>query len=429
MRVSLLSLCAVVLLAACSDESSRNGSSSISESVSYHPPRAGEGYPADAARLTAAVDAGDTRAVREHAWDLWAAMTARSGERFNGKDLPIWETWYSGADLYASTESVCAADARVTQAEGRDFESPVQHFHDGAAESEAVTSVVRFTREVAEHVCAHSYDDAHTLDTLNASFDATTPVGERSIAAFPVRSIALKPVFQIVKQDAVTVLPYWAGTSPATTSNPAVPKPETWRQCVAVVPPGVVMPPSPHVAPCNDVSSYAAAVVPIDRFYFVQLTPEEVAEASDDADLGDTRPEAGDYAVLVAMHVTTKEIPGWTWQTFWWSPFPDAAPFGNDRPGRVEHEWRNYEMCTAYSMTGPPETAAAAPQVCFNPYLETGLTALVGTESNCKTCHRLAAWPDFTTPYRASGLVSPDDPAFFAGNTKLDFLWSVTRAH
>ena len=86
-------------------------------------------------------------------------------------------------------------------------------------------------------------------------------------------------------------------------------------------------------------------------------------------------------------------------------------------------------MRTAYSMTGPPEIPSAPPQVCFNPYLETGLTGLVGTESNCKTCHRLAAWPDFSTPYQASGMVSPDDPTLFSDNTKLDFLWSVARAH
>ena len=32
--------------------------------------------------------------------------------------------------------------------------------------------------------------------------------------------------------------------------------------------------------------------------------------------------KAGDLALLVAMHVTTKELPNWTWQTFWWEPFP-----------------------------------------------------------------------------------------------------------
>lgn len=51
-----------------------------------------------------------------------------------------------------------------------------------------------------------------------------------------------------------------------------------------------------------------------------------------------------------------------------------------------------------------------------------------GVQSNCMTCHQLAAWPNFSTNYQANGSVSPDDPAIFTGNLKLDFLWSVTRA-
>ncbi len=37
--------------------------------------------------------------------------------------------------------------------------------------------------------------------------------------------------------------------------------------------------------------------------------------------------------------------------------------------------------------------------------------------------------PNHRTPgYRPGGLISPDDPEIFAGYTKLDFLWSLTRA-
>jgi hypothetical protein len=439
MRIVLTCLCTAALLAGCSDDgSSRKRSSSLSKEVEYHAPLDSHGYPADLATLVAAVDAGDQRAVREHAWNLWAAITAPSGERFNGKDLPIWETWYSSADIYGDTPFACdAADVLDTGGEpsGRDFESPRQHFHPGSVgappptrESEDVTSINRFTLEVVEHVCERRYNDAQVLDDLNGSFGAATPIAARTIEDFPRRAIALKPVFEIVKASGVTVLPYWAGTEPAATSNPAEPTPETWRQCVAVVPPGVTAPSTPYVTPCNDVASYPAEVIPIDDFYFFRLTDTEVAEVSDDADLGSGTPASGDYAVLVAMHVTTKEIPGWTWQTFWWSPFPDASPNGADRTRHVEGEWRNYEMCTAYSMTGPPETASAPPVICFNPYLETGLTGLVGTDSNCKTCHRLAAWPNFSTAYQANGLVLANDPALFSDNLKLDFLWSVTRA-
>ena len=74
--------------------------------------------------------------------------------------------------------------------------------------------------------------------------------------------------------------------------------------------------------------------------------------------------------------------------------------------------------------TGPN---AGQPVVCFNPYLETGL-APQGQYSNCMTCHQMAAWPNFSTQYMFSGHISPDDAELFDCNTKLDFLWSVTRA-
>jgi hypothetical protein len=40
----------------------------------------------------------------------------------------------------------------------------------------------------------------------------------------------------------------------------------------------------------------------------------------------------------------------------------------------------------------------------------------------------MAAWPNFSTQYIFNGEISPDDPTLFDCNTKLDFLWSVTRA-
>ena len=108
---------------------------------------------------------------------------------------------------------------------------------------------------------------------------------------------------------------------------------------------------------------------------------------------------------------------------------PLTAPDNADRPQNVRDEWRYYSMCTAYSMVDPPHSETGTPVICFNPYLETTLTDVDGTASNCMTCRRLAAWPNFSTPYRASGDIAPDDPQYFGNDLKLDFLWSVTRAH
>ena len=59
------------------------------------------------------------------------------------------------------------------------------------------------------------------------------------------------------------------------------------------------------------------------------------------------------------------------------------------RPSR----FNNYAMCTAYSMTvNPPNSLTGQNVLCDNPYLETGLTAVLGIQSNCMSCHSTAAY-------------------------------------
>ena len=89
---------AAMLLTGCGGDSS-SSDSEVTE-VAYHPAAAGFGVPADPFELNAAVERGDQRAIREHAWDIWASITAPSGERFQDAELPIWETWYSADELY-----------------------------------------------------------------------------------------------------------------------------------------------------------------------------------------------------------------------------------------------------------------------------------------------------------------------------------------
>jgi hypothetical protein len=158
-------------------------------------------------------------------------------------------------------------------------------------------------------------------------------------------------------------------------------------------------------------------------------------------------PELGDHIVLTAMHVTTKEMDNWTFQTFWWTPFPDLSPGGDFRTDNVRREFRNYQMCTAYDMV-TPRAADGSPAICFNPYLETDLgptksyvlgdqtfppDPMAGTRSNCMTCHARAGFPAFGEPGSKSanfgrvfneGFIRPDDH-IFDGLTKTDFLWSI----
>lgn len=142
----------------------------------------------------------------------------------------------------------------------------------------------------------------------------------------------------------------------------------------------------------------------------------------------------GNIALLVAMHITTKETPNWTWQTFWWAGNPHDALFGKDRPASIPSPWNHYNMRTAYYMVSPANTAGAEPLISYKPYLETNIQGTVpkpnntqiswtGVYTNCMSCPRMAGYN--TQGYQPDGLILPDDEALFGAGTKTDFLWSI----
>jgi len=432
-------------------------------------------FPLDENTLIADVDAVDVRAMRAHAWTLWHGLTAPSRSVWNGQRLPIFETWYSASevfeDRYRQDEDVQAHTRRFVL----EFHMPRQSIiarSTAAAEGASVMSFVKLNQAAATFIWDNRYYLRATLDDLQRRFDATAaPPEQRQIKPFPRRAVALKPVYWLIKDGAsvesergLTALPYW---------DPAYPPPAdgrsphhlTWAKCVAVDPDGRYPRGSRQTVNCNGTRNRPrpidAEVIGLDRFYTYRLTHREEAEAARKfmrqmssgageqerlvTDPGQT-PAVGDYVALMAMHVTTKEMDNWTFQTFWWSPTPDTSPHADLRPPDVRGVWANYLMCTAYSMV-TPRTASGGPSVCFNPYLEADLgptkpytvgtrrypaDPMAGTRSNCMHCHARAGWPAEVAddPYSANlgrifneGYLAPNDP-YYERITRTDFLWS-----
>ena len=146
---------------------------------------------------------------------------------------------------------------------------------------------------------------------------------------------------------------------------------------------------------------------------------------------------AGDFAAVVAMHVSTKEISNWVWQTFWWQPGSDTpSSFPGDKTNmttNVTGPWSNFAMCNAWSQT--KGTNSNQMNVCFNPYLETSPGIPVGITSNCVSCHGQATvgiapanlvFPISSLTYPFS-YNSPIDlnSSRYSTYTKLDFAWSI----
>jgi hypothetical protein len=167
-------------------------------------------------------------------------------------------------------------------------------------------------------------------------------------------------------------------------------------------------------------------VVKISEFHSFKLSKEEAAQVNADHGLN---LKEGDYALLVAMHVSTREIDNWTWQTFWWSLDKPTIPAGARM--HIKAPFDRYQCAIGYSYMTDPHNPGSLTLTCYNPYLEAGFDNSVfvrpgqlGIESNCMSCHRAAAWGP-NQHYVANGIIGPDDRQFFTGNTKTDFVWGL----
>ena len=453
----LLALLAGAATLACTDGDEKDGQgkaappSAAVDGAIIPQPLAYAEFPVDSTTINQWVSTGDSASARQHAWNVWVGLTAMTNQVSNGDTLPVYETWLSRYEVYnpgAGGDQRQALFARGRPVD-RGFHSPVQFHHSavlqagsGAGGNERVVAGVKYNMASALHVWAHNYVDSARLTAINTAFPADTPIADRNIVPFPDSAIATKPVYWIVNQTGLTVMPYWAGAGAST--SPSQPQPSTWTQFVAVDPTGRQVGQTVQVQ--ENGQTYQARVIGLDQFYSFSLTQDEVNDilnptnnqaldleiANDSIDvLADGQQSqqpvnVGDYGVLVAMHVSTKEIGNWTWQTFWWTPDPTADPLARDQPATVQGPFKNFAMQQAYWMT-VPNTSPAQNQVTFNPYLETAFTDS-GTVSNCMSCHRTATWPGAFGPngYLAFyGNVDPGNPAIFANQLKLDFLWSI----
>jgi len=160
------------------------------------------------------------------------------------------------------------------------------------------------------------------------------------------------------------------------------------------------------------------------------------------------------------MHVAGREIARWTWQTFWWTPAPDAPPapsspaIASQRPPQLRGAARHYAMALAYTMLSPDQPYvggenAGAAVYAYNPWIEArfgpadlpdsqpGLDPAgrpadnnYGVQTNCMSCHARATYnPNArSTAPRFAGARYVDliDPQY-VGTLQVDFLWAIPR--
>lgn len=433
----------------------------------------GYGYPGDRQQIQTWADAWDTAKITQHTWDMWAGMTADSGQGFNGGKLPYWETWCGTEEVFGGT---CGTSPRP----GRPFRQASQLTHlarlKGTAAASpsglAVVSFNKFNPSMAQYLQAqhagpgttgpYNYTSAPSLMALNKAWPPTTPTVDRKVEESPYQptspsapgfaGIETKPVIFLVKATGLTPMPLWQGTAAST--NQTNPTPDTWNMCVLLDPANTG---GSNVAPVPATQQQIASKVaspsygcktylyaPLGTIYSFKMDAADAAAWNNVQQNGGTA-VAGDYGVLAAMHVNTKEIINWTWQTFWWQPGGDPP---NNFPGskqgmtaNVQGPWRNYASCSAYIQT--QGKASTKMVVCFNPFLETSPGIPAGITSNCMSCHGTATVaccndspnnpnkiksldypPSYTKPISFGEGSVPIDP-MFTGYTRTDFSWAI----
>jgi hypothetical protein len=271
--------------------------------------------------------------------------------------------------------------------------------------------------------------------------------------------VAVKVVYKVIRPADVVAGRYYR--LPAWSGPPAVAQPwgpARWPACVWVdlQDGGAGQGLTDGVGAADGSSRTAATTYPLADFLALHLTADEAAVLN--AAVPSTGAAAGDPALLVAMHVSGREIARWTWQTFWWTPDPDHPPapsspaFAAGRPAQLHGAPRHYAMALAYNLLNPDppyvggeNTGAAV--YAYNPWLEAqfapsdlpdsqpgtgpeGRPAAnnCGVQSNCMSCHLRANFNPRSLPtaprYAGAGYDDLTDPRF-VGTLQTDFLWSV----
>ena len=159
----------------------------------------GFGYPGDRNQIQAWADAWEIDKITQHTWDMWAGMTADSGQTFNGGQLPYWETWCGTEEVFGGT---CGKSASPRARPGRPFRIASQLTHEaklkGSAAAPGGTQVVSFNKfnpSMAQYLQAqhagpgtagpYNYTSVSSLIALNAAWPANTPTVDRKVEESP----------------------------------------------------------------------------------------------------------------------------------------------------------------------------------------------------------------------------------------------------
>lgn len=406
----------------------------------------------------------DSVSVYKHVWGIWAGLTAQSGQVYQGDSLLVYETWLGISeiqDLIVADSSGCAgttgkkfrAQLDIPHQFEHGFRSPARLAAVRSKPGSIISNPVNFWVTVSYDPNAACYATTNQILKRSVLEKYAKPGGIGSIPRFPKNAITIKPTYLVGEQkDGLIRIPVWPGPP----NPPAAYDMSVWPQCVYADVHNKQAP-NKKLTPADtsdtNPAHIAAATCNLSDFINFRLDSAMAKYMNQqDSTEGVQSAQAGQIAILVAMHVTTKEISNWTWQSYYWAPNPDA-PFNPStnlaaslRPAQLKGAAAHYAAVSGYAMVLPNQpinggiNTGVVPMFSYNPYLEAGFVGLgpdsafqmksvllpgrpFGVQTNCMTCHGLAT-VDGGLGYSTDQYISMDS-AIYKNKIQVDFAWSI----
>lgn len=413
----------------------------------------------------------DSASIYRHAWGIWAGLTASSGQKYAGDDLLVYETWLGLNEVRQlivdnKTQGGCAGES--FNRAGRAPLSRPKQFEHAAMFSAKKAGVAAFKQDVVSQNSVNfwvtvSYSpDAACFSTQNQIFKQSVinkyynAGGFGAIPAFPTKSLTIKPTYMVYTDTGgLFRMPVWiTAPEPANANFFGAANNYVYVDKHNKQPAGKVAVPVDSTE--TDPAKIAAATVNLSDFIYLtidaqmarEMNKQDSVQGMNNSGNGYGVAKKGQIALLVAMHVTTKEISNWTWQSYYWTPnrdnpgAPSSKLAASVRPSQIKGAAANYACVAAYVMLTPanaPNVASSGPMFGYNPYLEGGFgpgtflfpnkynaSYQYGTQSNCMSCHALAI-PSPTGLYTSDQNISLADE-YFKNQVSIDFAWSIQTA-
>jgi len=465
------SVVASLLLAACSSNTTERALSSVGiyPVELPNPHIAGYQFP-DTLRIPQWVQQQDSAAIYQHGWGVWTALTSATNQVYNNDTLLVYQTWHTKADADSLMQvevpagQMLNALARRPGGPKRILDFPRQHLRDAHLLTQLQKGAASKPDTVLEQV-SYNPNAATSLITGKlfwASKLKKLATHETDLGNFSTSAVAVKAMYEIVpgpkRSTGLFKMKVWSGTPSGPVDSGGYGT-EKW-------PNSIYVDIDAHTGAKQPAAALPLPVYHLKDFIYYTLSSAE-ANALNQTHNTPAHAQAGDYAILVGMHITTNEIANWTWQTMWWMPNPNVAVKPSSagvvaaRPSQLKGAARHYAMAIAYQMVAPATTPPmgtyqgqqfyqAAPVYAFNPYLEAPFSTAtfggpagygyllnnnvlvinsVGIQTNCMSCHAQASY-QYTPGYVPDAYIELDSTkaaykTLFKGALRTDFLWSI----